>query len=88
MVLPWKFTATGLDKFKALNECFKKAELPWSKLVSLYTGDTQKAYVELDFWFPSLKISIFHTGKLSAVKLQMKKVMDTVVKVVNFMARG
>lgn len=104
-LMPLKGTTTGRDIFQGLEECIEKAALPWNKLVSLATDGAPSMCSEnigvvglLKTKLNSLNIPgisftsihcILHQEALCSKSLQMKEVMDVVVKTVNFIrARG
>ena len=97
---PLRSTTTGRDIFLALENCMKKHGLPWDKLVCLATdgapamcssnvgvvGLVKKKLNNLEaneINFISVHC-ILHQGALCSKSLQMKEVMDLVVKTVNF----
>uniref|UniRef100_A0A8C3IDC5 Uncharacterized protein n=1 Tax=Chrysemys picta bellii TaxID=8478 RepID=A0A8C3IDC5_CHRPI len=104
-LIPLKGTTTGRDIFQGLEECIEKAALPWNKLVSLATDGAPSMCSEnvgvvglLKTKLNSLNTPgisftnihcILHQEALCSKSLQMKEVMDVVVKTVNFIrARG
>ena len=99
-LIPLKSTTTGRDIFLALENCMKKHGLPWDKLVCLATdgapamcssnvgvvGLVKKKLNSLEankINFISVHC-ILHQEALCSKSLQMKEVMDLVVKTVNF----
>ncbi|KAG6922308.1 GTF2I repeat domain containing 2B [Chelydra serpentina] len=104
-LMPLKGTTTGRDIFQGLEECIEKAALQWNKLVSLATDSAPSMCSEnvgvvglLKTKLNSLNIPgisftsihcILHQEALCSKSLQMKEVMDVVVKTVKFIrARG
>uniref|UniRef100_A0A8C3ISY3 Uncharacterized protein n=1 Tax=Chrysemys picta bellii TaxID=8478 RepID=A0A8C3ISY3_CHRPI len=99
-LMPLKGTTTGHDIFQGLEECIEKAVLPWNKLVSLATDGAPSMCSEnvdvvglLKTKLNSLNIPginfssihcILHQEALCSKSLQMKEVMDVVVKTINF----
>jgi len=104
-LLPLKGTTTGHDIFQALEKCIEKHGLPWDRLVCLATdgapamrssnagvvGLVKNKLNSLDskrIVFASVHC-IIHQEALCSKSLQMKEVMDVVVKTVNFIrSRG
>ncbi|XP_067949860.1 general transcription factor II-I repeat domain-containing protein 2-like [Watersipora subatra] len=104
-LLPLKGTTTGRDLFQALEKCIEKYNLPWDKLVSLATdgapsmcsqnvgvvGLVKNKLNSLEtagINFTSIHC-ILHQEALCSKSLQMKEVMDVVVKTVNYIrSRG
>ncbi|CAM5161300.1 unnamed protein product [Natator depressus] len=97
--MPLKGTTTGHDIFQGLEWCTEKAALPWNKLVSLATDGAPSMCSEngvvglLKTKLNSLNIPgisftsihcIFHQEALCSKSLQMKEVMDVIVKIINF----
>ena len=99
-LIPLKSTITGRDVFLALENCMKKHGLPWDKLVCLapdgapamfssnvgVVGLVKKKLNSLEANEINL-ISvhcILYQEALCSKSLQMKEVMDLVVKTVNF----
>jgi len=99
-LIPLRGTTTGKDIFQKLEECITKAELPWTKLVNLATDGAPAMLSEnvgvvgllknkLHSLSPqSIKFTsihcILHQEALCGKNLQMKGVMEIVVKTVNF----
>ena len=104
-LIPLKGTTTGRDIFQALEKCIDKYGLPWDRLVCLATDGAPPmrstrivvlGYVENKLNslgtekvnFVSVQC-ILHQEALCSKSLQMRKVMDVVVKTVNFIrSRG
>ena len=99
-LIPLKSTTTGRDVFLALENCMKKHGLPWNQLVCLaidgspamcssnvgVVGLVKKKLNCLEaneINFISVH-GILHQEALCNKSLQMKEVMDFVVKTVNF----
>ena len=99
-LIPLKSTTTGRDIFLALEHCMKKHGLPWDKLVCLATdgapamcssnvgvvGLVKKKLNSLEaneINFISVHCILYQEA-LCSKSLQMKEVMDLVVKTVNF----
>jgi len=103
-LLPMKGTMTGRDIFHQLEACIDKSKLKWEKLVSVATdgapamcsdrvgvvGLLKEKRNQLCLSRPFTAVHcIVHQEALCAKSLQMKDVMDVVVKTVNFIrARG
>ena len=103
-LLPMKGTTTGRDIFHQLEACIDKSKLKWEKLVSVATdgapamcsdkvgvvGLLKEKRNQLGFSRPFVAVHcIVHQEALRAKSLQMKNVMDAVVKTINFIrARG
>ncbi|KAM3936090.1 general transcription factor II-I repeat domain-containing protein 2B-like [Leptodactylus fuscus] len=103
-MLPMKGTTTGQDIFQELEACIDRCGLPWDTLVSVATDGapamcSQKAGVvgllkdklnrlSLSGSFAAIHC-ILHQEALCAKNIQLKEVMDVVVKTANFIrARG
>ena len=99
-LIPLKSTTTGRDIFLALENCIKKHGLPWDKFVCLATdgapamcssnvgvvGLVKKKPNSLEakeINFISVHCILYQEA-LCSKSLQMKEVMDLVVKTVNF----
>ncbi|XP_043409097.1 general transcription factor II-I repeat domain-containing protein 2B-like [Chelonia mydas] len=98
--MPLKGTTTEHDIFQGLEGCIEKAALPWNKLVSLATDGAPSMCSEnvgvvglLKTKLNSLNIPgisftsihcILHQEALCSKSLQMKEVMDVIVKTINF----
>ncbi|XP_066239740.1 general transcription factor II-I repeat domain-containing protein 2-like [Saccopteryx leptura] len=102
-MLPMTGMTNGQDIFQELEACIDRCGLPWDKLVSVATDGapamcSQKAGVvglkdkrnRLSLSGPFAAIHcILHQEALCAKNIQLKEVMDVVVKTVNFIrARG
>ena len=103
-LLPMKGTTTGRDLFEEVEACIDKCGLAWDKLVSVATDGAPAMCSEkvgvvglivekrnrLSLTGPFAAIHcILHQEALCGKSLQMKDVMDVVVKTVNFIrARG
>jgi hypothetical protein len=99
-LIPLRGTTTGKDVFQKLEECITKSELSWTKLVNLATDGAPAMLSEKVGVVGLLKDKlhslsphgtnftsihcILHQEALCGKNLQMKGVMDTVVKTVNF----
>ncbi|KAM4026817.1 general transcription factor II-I repeat domain-containing protein 2-like [Anomaloglossus baeobatrachus] len=98
-LLPMKGTTTGRDIFKELEDCINTAGLPWDKLVSVVTdgapamcsenigvvGLLKAKQNQLSLSGPFSAIHcILHQESLCGKSVQLKEVMDFVVKTVNF----
>ncbi|KAM4021765.1 general transcription factor II-I repeat domain-containing protein 2-like [Anomaloglossus baeobatrachus] len=103
-LLPMKGTTTGHDIFKELEDCINTAGLPWDKLVSVVTDGApamcsenigvvgllkaKRNQLSLSGPFSAIHC-ILHQEALCGKSVQLKEVMDFVVKTVNFIrARG
>ncbi|XP_075197600.1 general transcription factor II-I repeat domain-containing protein 2-like [Anomaloglossus baeobatrachus] len=103
-LLPMKGTTTGRDIFKELEDCINTAGLPWDKLVSVVTDGApamcsenigvvgllkaKRNQISLSGPFSAIHC-ILHQEALCGKSVQLKEVMDFVVKTVNFIrARG
>ncbi|XP_075207832.1 general transcription factor II-I repeat domain-containing protein 2-like [Anomaloglossus baeobatrachus] len=103
-LLPMKGTTTGRDIFKELEDCINTAGLPWDKLVSVVTDGApamcsenigvvgllkaKRNQLSLSGPFSAIHC-ILHQEALCGKSVQLKEVMDFVVKTVNFIrARG
>ena len=104
-LIPLKGTTTGRDIFQALEKCIEKYGLPWDKFVSLATdgalsmcsqnvgvvGLVKNKLNSLETIGINFTIihCILHQEALCSKSLQMKEVMDVVVKTINFIrSRG
>ena len=104
-VIPLKGTTTGRDIFQALEKCIDKYGLPWDTLVCLATDGAPAmsssrigvvGYVENKLnSLGTEKVNfvsvhcILHQEALCTKSLQMREVIDVVVKTVNFIrSRG
>ena len=104
-LIPLKGTTTGSDIFQALEKCIEKYGLPWDKLVSLATDGAPSMCSQnvgvvglVKNKLNSLETiginctsihCILHQEALCSKSLQMKEVMDVVVKTINFIrSRG
>ncbi|CAM4583033.1 unnamed protein product [Lepidochelys kempii] len=99
-LMPLKGPTTGHDIFQGLEECIERAVLPWNKLISWATASAPSMCSEnvgvvgcLKTKLNSLNIPgisftsihcILHQAALCGKSLQMKEVMDVVVKTINF----
>ena len=104
-LIPLKGITTGRDIFQTLEKCIDKYGLPWDRLVCLATDGAPAmrstwigvvGYVENKLNSPETeKVNfvsvhcILHQEALCSKSLQMREVMDVVVKTVNFIrSRG
>ena len=104
-VIPLKGTTTGRDIFQEVKICIDKYDLPWDRLVCLATDGAPAirsswigvvGYVENKLnSLETEKVNfvsvhcILHQEALCSKSLQMRVVMDVVVKTVNFIrSRG
>ena len=96
-LLPLKGTCTGQNVFNELEMCIERAGLDWSKLVAVATDGAPAMCSERVGLVGLLKNKVKNLGEyISAIhciihqealcgkKIQMKNVMDVVVKTVNF----
>ena len=99
-LIPLKGTATGHDLFQALENCIPKYGLPWERLVCLATdnapamcssnvgvvGLVKNKLNSLENKGINFAIVhfILHQEALCSKSLQMKEVMNLLVKTVNF----
>ena len=99
-LIPLKGTITGRDIFQALEKCINKYGLPWDRLVCLATDGAPAmrssrigvaGYVENKLnSLGTEKVNfvsvhcILHQEALCSKSLQMREVMDVVVKTANF----
>lgn len=104
-LIPLKGTTTGHDLFQSLEKCIEKYCLPWEKFVSLATDGAPSMCSQnvgvvgllknklnsletVGINFTSIHC-ILHQEALCSKSLQMKEVMDVVVKTINFIrSRG